>query len=177
MRNVSKDGSLRAQAIELGRLLLDIGRKRGLRDPLSSSIEAEFTPAQIHSILWLGFDGPLTMGELARRCGITEKTITGIVDRMERLGLFQRVRDLVDRRVVRVQLLPGGERAFRTVRDGMLAKLSAMLEMLDPDDRKGILRIFEKLRDRAAEAEAEAGDKVRPGTGAAANGGRKAEGT
>jgi DNA-binding MarR family transcriptional regulator len=157
MRNVSKDGSLRTEAIALGRLLLDIGRKRGLRDPLSSHIEAEFTPAQIHSLVWLGFDGPLTMGELARRCGITEKTITGLVDRMERLGMLQRERDLGDRRVVHVQLLPEGECAFRKLRDGMVAKLSRMLAMLDPDDRKGLLRIFEKLRDRVAQGAPEDG--------------------
>jgi len=152
MRTISKPVSLRSGAIELGEVLLDIGRHqgRGLRDPLSQSMEAEFTPAQIHSLVWLGFDGPLTMGDLARRCCITEKTITGIVDRMERLGLFQRARDQADRRVVRVQLLRKGEAAFQKLRENMIRRLERMLAMLEPDDRRGLLKIFEKLRDRLA---------------------------
>lgn len=151
MRNISKEGSLRSEAIELGKCLLEIGRKRGLRDPLASSIEAEFTHPQIHCVTWLGFDGPLTMGELARRCGITEKTITGIVDRMERLSLFVRVRNDEDRRVVRVKLTKEGEAAFLKMREGMVAKLVGILQLLDPEDRKGLLRIFSNLKDRIAD--------------------------
>ncbi len=150
MRNISKEGSLRADAIALGECLLALGRKRGLRDPLSSSIEVAFTGPQVHSLTWLGFDGPLTMGELARRCGITEKTITGIVDRMEKLSLFVRERDDHDRRVVRVKLTKDGDAAFQHMREAMLEKLVAMLQLLDPDDRKGLLRIFQKLNDRVA---------------------------
>lgn len=150
MRNISKVGNLRSDAIELGKCLLEIGRKRGLRDPLACSIEAEFTHVQIHSLTWLGFDGPLTMGELARRCAITEKTITGIVDRMERLKLFVRVRDSEDRRVVRVKLTEQGETAFLEMRESMVNKLVTILQLLDRDDRKGLLRIFSKLSDRLA---------------------------
>jgi DNA-binding MarR family transcriptional regulator len=150
MRNIHKEGSLRLAAIELGKCLLDIGRRRTLRDPLASSMEmeAEFTPPQLHSLTWLGFDGPLTMGELARRCAITEKTITGVVDRMERLNLFHRERDLEDRRMVRVRLTKQGEATFAKLRENVVAKLAGLLQLLDPEDRKGLQRIFENLRDR-----------------------------
>ncbi len=164
MQTISKPVRLRSEAISLGKLLLDIGRRRGLRDPLSQSIEAEFTPAQIHSLMWLGFDGPLTMGDLARRCGITVKTITGVVDRMERLGLFKRARNQTDRRVVRVQLQAKGETAFKALRENMIGKLECMLALLDPDARRGLLEIFAKLRDRLAAVNEEPRAKRLKGT-------------
>jgi DNA-binding MarR family transcriptional regulator len=49
--------------------------------------------------------GPLTAGELARRTGLTTGAITGVIDRLEKRGFVQRVRDPDDRRRVVVSPL------------------------------------------------------------------------
>jgi DNA-binding MarR family transcriptional regulator len=55
--------------------------------------------------------GPVTAGRLAEVTGLTTGAITGVIDRLERVGLARRERDLNDRRKILVRVLPAvGER-------------------------------------------------------------------
>ncbi len=159
MRNISKSGSpVEGEVTRVEELFLSLGRmRRGLRDPLSASCEhLDLTPPQLHALMWLGWDGALTMGELARRGGVTEKTITGVVDRMEGAGLLRRVRDEKDRRIVRTELTEAGKKAFAGMREQMRSRLGQLLQLLDRDDRRSLLGLLEKLRDRIVESRADA---------------------
>lgn len=149
MRNISDD-DLRAQDTEaFGRLLMALGRKASLRDPIADSFaKLDVTPAQLHSLMWLGLDGPLTMGELAHRLRSTEKTITGVVDRMEREGLAKRDRDDKDRRVVHVALTKKGMQMHSKMQLEMRAKLDFLMSLLEPTERKSLIKILVKLVDR-----------------------------
>jgi DNA-binding MarR family transcriptional regulator len=53
-------------------------------------------------------DQPPTFGELATALGCDKTNITGMVDRLHRLGLVHRVPDAADRRVVRAELTKQG---------------------------------------------------------------------
>jgi len=149
MRNISERHRGREEALRLREVVLDLGRRRSLRDPIASACEEmQLTPVQIHAVFWLGHDGPLAMGELARRVGTTEKTLTGVVDRLEREGYVQRERDAADRRLVRVRLSQRGEDAYRRI-DGLVNdKVAELLALLDPPERRALFRILEKLHDR-----------------------------
>src|SRR6516165_4495334 len=50
--------------------------------------------------------GPVTAGRLAEVTGLTSGAITGVIDRLERLGLARRERDPEDRRKILVRALP-----------------------------------------------------------------------
>ncbi len=145
MRKISHP-ELRGEARALREQMLALARRRSLRDPVAASCgELELTPPQIHALLWLGQDGPLTMGDLARRVAVTEKTVTGIVDRLERDGHLRRERDTADRRVVRARLTAQGEQLFRRIDADIEEKVAAVLAALDPADRKALARIVDKL--------------------------------
>ena len=152
MRTINPAPTARdAQARRLRGLLVRLSRHRPMRDPIAAACKGlDLTPAQIHIVLWLGADGPLTMGELARRVAVTEKTITGVVDRLERDLLVQRERDPADRRVVRVRLAPRGLRLHRRVDAGIESKLAELLGLLDADDRKHLVHMVERLAARLA---------------------------
>ncbi len=159
MRNISKAGTPDAAEADglahdvqtFSQLLLQVGRVQSLRDPIATVlIEMGLTPAQMHTIIWLGADGPLTMGELARRLGITEKTVTGVMDRLEREKLCQRVRDLADRRIVRGQLTARGAAAFKKIQTLIRQKLTTILSLLDASERHTLFDLFSKLIDRIA---------------------------
>ena len=123
-------------------------------DPVASACEdLDLTPAQVHIILWLGNDGPLTMGELARAVAVTEKTITGVVDRLERDLLVQRERDPADRRVVHVRLAPRGATLYRRIDEGIASKLARLLGLLEAGDRKHLIRMVETLTAKLAAEE------------------------
>lgn len=147
-RNIhpKEDEDTSADVLRLQQLLLALGRRRSLRDPIASTCEQlQFTPPQVHALLWLGQDGSLTMGELARRLGVTEKTVTGVVDRLEREGHILRERSASDRRVVRCRLTPDGSQTFQRLERFMTQGMGQLLGILDAADRKALFRILEKL--------------------------------
>src|SRR6185436_7386052 len=53
--------------------------------------------------------GPITAGELGERLGLTTGAITGVIDRLEHVGLVHRARDPNDRRRVVLELLSNPE--------------------------------------------------------------------
>ncbi|SEU24874.1 transcriptional regulator, MarR family [Stigmatella erecta] len=123
-----------------------LGRRHSLRDPIAGLCERfQFTPPQVHTLLWLGQDGALTMGELARRLGITEKTVTGVVDRLEREGHLQRERVHEDRRIVRCRLTTAGQETSEQLHRLVNEALANLLAILDGTERKALFRIIEKL--------------------------------
>ena len=64
--------------------------------------------------------GPSTAGELARHTGLTSGAVTGLIDRLERLGLVERTADPADRRKVRVR-----------VREDRIAPIAALCAPLE----------------------------------------------
>jgi DNA-binding MarR family transcriptional regulator len=145
-RNIPNENELTGEATRLQELLYALGRRRSLRDPIAStSEEFQLTPSQVHVLLWLGKDGTLAMGELARRLGVTEKTVTGLVDRLERSGYMQRERVAPDRRVVRCRLTAEGQKTYEKLDHSLLEAMGQLLSMLDGSDRKALFRIVEKL--------------------------------
>ncbi len=54
--------------------------------------------------------GPLTAGQLAEACDLSPGAMTTAIDRVEQAGYARRVRDLPDRRSVRVEVTPRARR-------------------------------------------------------------------
>ena len=150
MRNISHRRS--ASSVErLEQILLGIARHYGARDPLIGHFETMgLTPPQIHALMWVGHDGPLTMGQLARRLGVSEKTITGLVDRLERGALCQRERDDKDRRVVRVRISRKGTKVFREFHQHLAVRLEHFFELLDEAEHDAVFGILEKVHAKLA---------------------------
>lgn len=167
MRSTSSPSAgLRREARALRERLVALARGGSLRDPVSASCaDLALTPPQIHALLALGHDGPLTMGALARRVSVTEKTITGIVDRLERDGHLARERDPGDRRVVRAALTPAGAALFGRIDQDIEDGMARLLGLLDPEDRAALARIVEKLTSRLGAAAPVRGGARRPRAG------------
>ena len=157
MRGLSTKGSISSSRLAEAERFLDLlsalGRQSPLRDPVAAMVEEmQLTPVQIHALMWLGRDGPLTMGELARRLGSSERAVTGIVDRLERATLVRRVRSESDRRVVRVELSRKGGSAYRALSARILEKVASFLALLEPRDCEALFGILERIRTMTAPA-------------------------
>lgn len=139
-------------ADRLSLALRELGRLISLRDPLVGSLESrELTPPQVHTLSWLGFDGRLSMKEIARRLGVTEKTVTGVVDRLERSELVRRTRDTVDRRVVHVELTETGRSQFEALEAVFTQRLSQFVALLENEDADALVGVLERLVRRLIE--------------------------
>jgi DNA-binding MarR family transcriptional regulator len=145
-RNIPIDEDLANDVARIQQLLYALGRRHSLRDPVAATCEElQFTPPQVHAMIWLGQDGALTMGELARRLGVSEKTVTGVVDRLEREGHVQRERVTLDRRVVQCRLTPAGQEACQRLDRLLHEAILEVMALLDSSDRQALFRIIEKL--------------------------------
>lgn len=86
-------------------------RKKG-REILS---EFDITIPQFNALLYLVFDGEMTLGELSNKMYLACSTITDLLDRMERAELVKRYKDEKDKRVYRVKVLDKGNALIEQV--------------------------------------------------------------
>jgi DNA-binding MarR family transcriptional regulator len=93
-------------------------------------------------------DGPLRMTTIAERLSVVPRTITDLVDAVERAGLVARHPDAEDRRSTIVALTAGGRLVLEQLEVARRASAEQVLGRLDPADRADLLRL---LRDLACE--------------------------
>jgi len=79
------------------------------------------------------------LAEMVRQCSAT---MTGIVDRLVRLGLVQRMRSDEDRRSVLVGLTPKGEELLREVKTGRRARMQRILSRMSPEVRQQVVPLL-----------------------------------
>jgi DNA-binding MarR family transcriptional regulator len=60
----------------------------------------------LHCLNIIENSGGLTAGELAAEAGLTTGAVTGVIDRLERVGFARRVADPGDRRRVKLEVTP-----------------------------------------------------------------------
>ena len=98
--------------------------------------------------------GPITAGELGERLGLTTGAITGVIDRLEHVGLVHRARDPNDRRRVVLELLSNPE--HEQVLNQLYAPLgSAIMELVTSysEAERGTIHDFITKATAALEAE------------------------
>ncbi|MBI5946822.1 MAG: MarR family transcriptional regulator [Chloroflexi bacterium] len=91
--------------------LRDFGQALAQLDPFRFRAWAELglTTAQLRVMFLMRENPGVTAGALAARLSVTPPTISGIVDRLVKLGLVRREDDAADRRLVRNFLSGRGE--------------------------------------------------------------------
>lgn len=98
------------------------------------------------TLLWLVRVNPeMSLRELAAEEGISAPALSGHVDRLEKAGLLERVRDEIDRRRVGLALTDDGERLLKRVRARRTTWLAERLRGLDDDEVAAIEAAIEPL--------------------------------
>jgi DNA-binding MarR family transcriptional regulator len=98
------------------------------------------------TLLWLIRLSPgLSLRELAAEERISAPAVSGLVDRLEKVGLIERVRDAEDRRRVGLTLTDEGERLLRRVRARRTTWLADRLKGLDDDELAAVEAAIEPL--------------------------------
>ncbi|WP_188431028.1 MarR family winged helix-turn-helix transcriptional regulator [Kroppenstedtia guangzhouensis] len=96
--------------------------------------EFPITPPQFTALLWLNDEGDMTIGDLSQKMYLACSTMTDLVDRMEKNGLVERVRDDRDRRVVRIHLLKKGKEIIGDVMETRQSYLSQVLSRFSEEE-------------------------------------------
>ena len=102
-----------------------------------------FPQALVLSVL--GEEGPLPISALAERTGSANSTVSGIVDRLEKLELARRERSGLDRRVI----LVAATEQYETLRQRAVTDVggyfSSVLATLSQEERAMVAQALSKL--------------------------------
>jgi DNA-binding MarR family transcriptional regulator len=102
-------------------------------------MELDLTMAQFKTLFVVAHRGPFTVNALAEILGVTQSTVSHLVDRLEQVQLVERVADADDRRRTLVQLAPSGaELVGKLHQTG--ESMRAMLTRLDIADLAALVR-------------------------------------
>lgn len=105
----------------------------------------DFSISQFKAMAAFREDREYRMSELSKHASVTMPTMTEMVDKLEQDGLAERIRDLRDRRVIKVRLTEKGKRLRRQFMDKRRNELKNILSALSREDR-------EELRNALARA-------------------------
>jgi DNA-binding MarR family transcriptional regulator len=101
--------------------------------------------AQCYMVDAIGMQGQLTLNELAESLYVTPSTASRTVDDLVRKGLVERRQDLADRRAIRLSLTPPGQALYEALRRHLIQRQMTILEQLDPESRRGVLKALQQL--------------------------------
>jgi DNA-binding MarR family transcriptional regulator len=101
---------------------LPLLRKRLLHmDTIQAEHGIPLSHVQVLSML--SETGSMSVSEISRRLGIAKPNITPLVDRLIEVGLVDRQRDTVDRRVVNVVIMPEGEEKLNAIHNTIVQQV------------------------------------------------------
>lgn len=90
-------------------------------------------------------EGTLPISLLAERTGSANSTVSGIVDRLEKLGLVRRERSEADRRVIYVTLTEKCHTMREDARTDVRGYFSGLLDTLTQEEKQAVLEGLTRL--------------------------------
>ena len=93
------------------------------------------------------FGGPLTLGQLAGAEQVKPPTMTRIVTGLEKEGLVQRLGDVHDRRLTRIQATAKGRSVLATGRARRVERLATAVRLLPATELAELARATQLLED------------------------------
>jgi DNA-binding MarR family transcriptional regulator len=135
---------IRADAERLSHIVLEMQRCFVLH--LSKQLApGNVSFPQFFLLAYLDQKEVLTMSAIAQKMGHTTAAASGLVARLENVGMVVRSVARDDRRKVMVCITPKGSALVRRIREEMVGNLMKILEHLSPAEQKAWLHIYGKI--------------------------------
>lgn len=106
-----------------------------------------FTMPQTMIIYNLANHGKMKISELSEKMGLTNSTVSGIVDRLEDQEVVYRERSTEDRRVVYVQFTPEHKKNYQNLNDNLDKNFNEMLAAIPLGQMETILESLNVLKE------------------------------
>ncbi len=116
------------------RAFIDVGRSHDL------------TPQQAQLLCVLAQEEHgVGMSELGKMLNLEKSSVTGLVDRVQRRELVERVADSCDRRALKIKLTAEGLRLANAAHEGVVEKLEEMAAGLPADQRDVVASVAMRM--------------------------------
>lgn len=112
----------------------------------SFDLPVRLSGPRLHLLIAVEHAGRLRMGDAAAELGITPRTVTTLVDGLERDGLLARVADPDDRRATLLELTPMACEHFAHVHALQQQLAEEVAAGLDASERRQLLDLLMRLR-------------------------------
>ena len=145
-----------AEIEDLIRQFVRIMNKR-LRDSVKHT---SITSPQLFALLSIYRESGLTIGDLCERMFLACSTISGLIDRLEKIQLVERYRDEEDRRVVRLKLTEKGVNCTQSILEKRKEQFEKDLKMIDIERQEELITNLNLLLQIMKNAEAETSKSV-----------------
>ena len=121
-----------------------------IKTKLEKNLRANFsdhnlTFSQLSVLGLLHQNGEMRISDLNKKMGLTKSTTSGIVDRLEKMGLVRRIRNEQDRRVVKVELTDKVNELTRDFEAALEDSFSAFFKNASEDDINDIIKGLDKF--------------------------------
>ena len=110
--------------------------------------------SQLKAMTAFSEDSPLSMGELCKMANVKMPSMTEVVDRFEQEGILERIRDMEDRRVVKVKMTAKGKKMHKKVLKKRADELTKRFGVLTTEERtslvdslKSVSELLTKVKD------------------------------
>lgn len=136
--------------------IIDLSRNfnKSMRHKFHHSIQdSGFTLPQISVISMLEKHGEQKVSELSLKMGLSDSTVSGILDRLEQKDIIKRERTKDDRRVVKISLTGKSQKFCNDFRRKKEEYFTQLLKNLSEQEIKDIIKGLEILNHALADEE------------------------
>jgi DNA-binding MarR family transcriptional regulator len=107
----------------------------------------QISAAQLNCILTLYEYGPLPPSKIAQHMMVKSSTVTGVVDRLEKKGFAERMRNSPDRRMITIQLTEAGKKLAQNAPPPIQQKIIDGLKQTKNTKKEQIVNALNMLVD------------------------------
>ena len=107
----------------------------------------QVSTAQLNCILTLYEYGSLPLSQIAKHMMVKSSTVTGVVDRLEKKGIAEPMRNSPDRRVITIQLTEAGKKLAENAPPPIQQKIIDGLKQTEKVEIEQIVRSLSMLTD------------------------------
>lgn len=118
-----------------------------LRNRLRDRTGVSGTDLSVLQYVWRAKTGArsVRVKDLTSHLGLTGPAVTGVIDRLERQGILQRVPNPEDGRSRFIELTPGQEQVFAAALDSTNEQLHELLSSFSERERRRLVRIVDRI--------------------------------
>ena len=106
-------------------------------------LSLDLSIGQLKSLIFIRYQGKASHRELARVLGVTPSVVTGIIDRLESIGLASRQTDESDRRIHWLTLTEKGSNIFNQFDQKSKNEIALVLDSLSEEELNGLVNGFD----------------------------------
>jgi len=101
--------------------------------------DTDITPPQGMVIGILSHNNKMKISELSKKLGLSNSTVSGLIDRLEKQGMVERERSLEDKRVVYVSISPTFNETHKTFHKKAAENIENIMNKGTPEDLLNIM--------------------------------------